>query len=216
MHFALLSQQLWEWMEQFAQQYGYLGVFFISLIGASSIIFPIPYTLVMYLLGPFLDPFLIAITGGLGSAIGELSGYIIGYYGRAIVSEERRRKIDFMLRIFNRYGPAAVFLFALTPLPDDLIFIPLGIMRYSLLKVFIPCVLGKMLMCFILATGGRLSITFIKHLLGGGGWWEAMATVVLLIVVMVAMLKIDWEKVFILYVEKREKRSRDDVGNPKE
>ncbi|MDH5390681.1 MAG: hypothetical protein OEX10_05970, partial [Candidatus Bathyarchaeota archaeon] len=58
---------LLEWMEQFALQFGYLGVFLISLVGALSIIFPIPYTLVIYLLGSVLDPLLVAVSGGLGS-----------------------------------------------------------------------------------------------------------------------------------------------------
>lgn len=192
-------------MEPFASQYGYFGVFLISLVGALSIVFPVPYTIIILGLGAILDPFLIAIAGGLGSALGEVSGYILGYYGRAIISEERQRKIEFMLKIFNHYGSAAVFLFALTPLPDDLLFIPLGIMRYKFVKAFVPSLLGKVLMCFILAMGGRLSITVIKDLFGDGGWWGIIATTVLFIVMIAVTLKVDWERVFTQYIEKREK-----------
>lgn len=192
---------LLEWMEQFALQFGYFGVFLLSLIGALSIIFPIPYTLVIYLLGSFLNPLLVAVSGGLGSALGEFSGYALGYYGRAVLSEERRRKMDYMLKIFQHYGFAGIFLFALTPLPDDLLFIPLGIMRYRFVKVFIPALLGKMLMCFILAYSGYLSIGVIKAIFGGeGGWLGVVVTSALLIIVIVVILKIDWEKVFEKYV----------------
>jgi len=194
-------------MKQFAYQYSYLGVFLVSLIGALSVVFPIPYTIIIYLLGRSLDPYIIAIAGGLGSALGELSGYILGYYGRAVVSEERKRKMDFMLRIFNRYGAAAIFVFALTPLPDDLLFIPLGIMRYKFVKAFIPTILGKTLMCFTLAMGGRLSVTIIEGFLGEGGWVEAIITTVFLILVIVIILKVDWEEVFTQYVETREKKN---------
>jgi membrane protein YqaA with SNARE-associated domain len=194
-------------MKQFAYQYSYLGVFLVSLIGALSVVFPIPYTIIIYLLGRSLDPYIIAIAGGLGSALGELSGYILGYYGRAVVSEERKRKMNFMLRIFNRYGAAAIFVFALTPLPDDLLFIPLGIMRYKFVKAFIPTILGKTLMCFTLAMGGRLSVTIIEGFLGEGGWVEAIITTVLLILVIVIILKVDWEEVFTQYVEAREKKN---------
>jgi len=163
--------QFWEWMQQFALQYGYTGVFVISVIGAISVIIPIPYTLFIYLLGAAgLDPISLALAGGLGSAVGEVSGYLIGYYGRAIVGKERQRKMDYMLKIFNRFGPVTIFIFALTPLPDDLLFIPLGIMRYKFIKVFIPAFLGKSLMCLILAYGGRLSNEFIRTLFGDGGW----------------------------------------------
>jgi len=194
-------------MKQLAYQYSYLGVFLVSLIGALSVVFPIPYTIIIYLLGRSLDPYIIAIAGGLGSAVGELSGYILGYYGRAVVSEERKRKMDFMLRIFNRYGAAAIFVFALTPLPDDLLFIPLGIMRYKFVKAFIPTFLGKTLMCFTLAMGGRLSVTIIEGFIGEGGWIETIITTVLLILVIVIILKVDWENVFTQYVETREKKN---------
>jgi hypothetical protein len=36
-----------------------------------------------------------------------------------------------------------VFLFALTPLPDDILFLPLGMMKYSFWKCIIPGWLGK-------------------------------------------------------------------------
>jgi len=191
---------LLEWMEQFALQFGYFGVFLISLIGALSIIVPIPYTLVIYLLGSFLNPFLVAVSGGLGSALGEFSGYVLGYYGRAVLSEERRRKMDYMMKVFHHYGFAAIFLFALTPLPDDLLFIPLGIMRYRFVKAFIPALLGKILMCFILAYSGYLSIGVIKVVFGESGWLGVVVTSAFLIIIIVAMLKIDWEKVFEKYV----------------
>jgi len=201
-HRKMVYLVLLEWMEQFALQFGYLGVFLISLIGALSIIFPIPYTLVIYLLGSFLNPFLIAVSGGLGSALGEFSGYVLGYYGRAVLSKDRRRKMDYMMKVFQRYGSAGIFLFALTPLPDDLLFIPLGIMRYRFVKVFIPAFLGKMLMCFILAFSGYLSIGVIKVVFGEGGWLGTIVTFALLVIIIVAMLKIDWEKVFEKHMAK--------------
>jgi len=199
--------QFWEWMYQFALQYGYAGVFVISIIGAMSIIIPIPYTLFIYLLGAFLDPILLALAGGLGSAVGEVAGYLIGYYGRAVISKERQRKMDYMLKIFNRYGSITIFLFALTPLPDDLLFIPLGIMRYRFIKVFVPAFLGKSLMCLILAYGGRLSIGFIRAVFGEGGWLGTLITTILLIAIIALMLKIDWEKVFEKYVAKEAEKS---------
>ena len=203
---TVLALSLSDWMEKLASDYGYFGIFLISFIGSVSIIIPIPYTIVLYLMGTVLDPVFIAIAGGLGSGLGETFGYLLGYFGRAIISEEKQRKIDFMLKIFRRYGSIMVFLFALTPLPDDLLFIPLGIMRYNFIKVFIPCILGKIMMGFILAMGGRLSINIIKSILGeGGGWWTTIIMLVLLALIIIVMLRVDWEKIFTQYIEKREK-----------
>ena len=189
-----------EWMEQFALQFGYLGVFIISFIGSVSVVFPVPYTIVIYLLGAVLDPFFVAVSGGLGSALGEFSGYALGYYGRTVVSEERRRKMDYMVKVFDRYGPVAIFLFALTPLPDDLLFIPLGVMRYAFWKAFIPALFGKTLMTFILAYSGQQSITIIETLFAGSGLLGTVITSALLILIIVAMIKIDWEKLFEKHV----------------
>jgi membrane protein DedA with SNARE-associated domain len=189
-----------DWMLQFAQQYGYLGVFIISFIGSVSVIFPIPYTIVIFFLGSVLDPVFVAVSGGLGAALGEFSGYTLGYYGRKVVSKERRRKMDFMVKLFNRYGPAAIFVFALTPLPDDLLFIPLGVMRYPFLKAFVPALLGKTLMTFILAYSGQHSIELIVTIFGESGWIGTLITVALLILIIVAIIKIDWEKLFEKHV----------------
>jgi membrane protein YqaA with SNARE-associated domain len=192
-----------ELLNYFAQ-FGYLGVFIISFIGSVSVIFPVPYTVVIFLLGSSLDPFLVAISGGLGAALGEFSGYVLGYYGRKIVSEKQQRKMDFMVKFFGRCGPASIFLFALTPLPDDLLFIPLGVMRYPFWKAFIPALLGKVLMTFVLAYSGQQSIEFIGAIFGESGWLGAVITAILLVIVIVAMIKLDWEKLFEKYVAKKD------------
>ncbi len=195
---------MWDWLISFAEQLGYIGVFITSLAGAMSIIIPIPYTLVILTLGTRMNPLLLTIAAGTGSAIGEFSGYALGYYGRAIISEKQQRKMDFMMRVFERYGAITIFLFALTPLPDDLLFIPLGILRYSFVKAFIPCILGKLLMCSILAYGGQFYFDLLSIIFGDSGPVGAVITsvitIVLLIILLVAMFKIDWEKIFERYV----------------
>jgi len=197
-------------------QFSYLGVFLVSFIGAVSIIVPIPYTFVILTLGmrPEWDPLLLTVAGGLGSAIGEFSGYLLGYYGRSAISEERQRKMNYMMKFFNRFGSIAIFIFALTPLPDDLLFIPLGILRYPFVRAFIPCFLGKLLMCFILAYGGQLYYNVLRLLFGEStGEAElliAVITAVTLVFILVAMFKIDWEKVFEKYVAKGSERVEGD------
>jgi membrane protein YqaA with SNARE-associated domain len=193
----------WEWLT-YLQQFGYPGVFLISLIGALSIIFPIPYTVLLYALGASLDPVLLALSSGLGAALGEISGYYAGYYGRAIISEELRRKMDFLVKIFTRYGAATIFIFALTPLPDDLLFIPLGIMRYSLPKTLVAAFLGKLLMSFVVAYSGRVSFEFITILFGDAGVISIVVSLALLGLILILMFKVDWEALFEQYFVKPE------------
>lgn len=195
---------VFEWMEPFALQFGYLGVFIISFIGSVSVIFPVPYTLAIFALGGVLDPLFVAISGGLGSALGEFSGYGLGYYGRKIVNEKTQKKMDYMVKFFDRHGPLAIFLFALTPLPDDLLFIPLGVMHYPFWRAFIPALLGKTLMTYALAYCGQQSIEFIMTIFGESGWIGTIITAALLMVVIVAMIKLDWEKIFEKHVGKED------------
>jgi membrane protein YqaA with SNARE-associated domain len=198
---------LLEWMEQFVIQFGYLGVFFISFVGTMSIIVPIPYTLVILWLSMrgAMNPLLLTIAGGIGSGIGEFSGYALGYYGRTMISKKRQRKMNYMVKVLNRYGSIVIFLFALTPLPDDLLFVPLGILRYSFIKAFIPCFLGKLLMCSILAFGGQLYYDVLLIIFGEMTWeieiLTSIITAVALILTLVAMFKIDWEKLLKKYVD---------------
>ena len=204
-------------MRDVASQFGYFGVFLISLIGTMAIIIPIPYTLVILLLGvEGWDPLLLTIAGGTGSALGEFAGYLLGYYGRRIISRDRQRKMDYFLKLFGRYSPVAIFFFALTPLPDDLLFIPLGILRYSPIKAFIPAILGKSLMCFILASFGRIYGDILSFFFGDeGSWIGTIITTVLLIVAIAALYKVDWEKVFDKYVANRGKQP-EIVSQPEE
>ena len=213
MLFWELITQASNWMEQLALQYGYAGIFFIAFIGAVSIFIPIPYTVVIFALGSHFDPILLALAAGFGSAIGEFSSYVLGAYGHKIIGKDRLRKMEFMAKVFNSWGPIAIFLFALTPLPDDLLFIPLGMMRYSIPKAFVSALSGKILMNFIVAYGGRFTNTAIRNFFGEGS--DLISTVLtaaigiaLLIIIVVVMFKLDWEKIYQKYVEKGAKKAR--------
>ena len=203
MDLGTLVAQIPEWAQWF-QHLGYFGIFLLSLVGAMSIFVPIPYTVVIFWLGASSqwDPFLLMIAGGFGAAIGELSGYILGYYGRRIISQERLRKMNYLIKAFGRYLPIAIFFFAFTPLPDDLLIIPLGILKYKLFKVFIPSLLGKLIMVFTLAHLGRIGANFILLIFGEeSGWIGSVILFVLFIVILVILFKMDWEKVLEKYVK---------------
>lgn len=201
-----------DWFEQMAVQFGYLGVFFISLVGTMAIIVPIPYTLAIFLLGKAgWDPIFLMIAGGTGSAIGELVGYLLGYYGRRLISQERQRRMDYLLKLFGSYTPVAIFLFALTPLPDDLLFIPLGLLRYSIFKAFIPALLGKYLMIYLVAYFGKIGDKILESIFGTeGSLIGSIITTVLLIAIVVALYRVDWERVLAKFFKEKTSETKVD------
>lgn len=216
MQFADVFQQLLEWMESFAVQYGYFGIFLISLIGALSIFFPVPYTVIIFTLGGLkvgeawvFEPVWIAGAAGIGSAVGEFSGYLLGLGGRRVIRGKYKKKMEFLVKVFDRFGPVVIFLFALTPLPDDLLFIPLGVLGYSIVRAFVPALIGKFCMNLIVAYSGRFSIQVLRDIFGVESDWISaligmVLAVVLLIIVFVVMFKVDWEKFFGKYVTEEE------------
>lgn len=107
--------------------------------------------------------------------------------------------MDVIMRLFERFGVPTVFIFALTPLPDDLLFIPLGVMHYNPVKTFCACLAGKFCMSLIVAYGGRYAIQLIKFFFGVESNFvsiilNAVVAVLLLIGILIVMFKLDWEK----------------------
>lgn len=109
------------------------------------------------------------------------------------------------------------FLFALTPLPDDLLFIPLGVIRYSIVRVFIPALIGKFCMNLIVAYSGRFSIHIIKNVFGVESDWITaligmILAIVLLIIVFIIMFKLDWEKYLEKYLVEKEDKTASSIS----
>jgi len=209
----LQLQDIINWMQNLSIQYGYFGIFLISLFGAMSIFFPIPYTVVIFTIGGIkvFEPVWVAVAAGIGSTVGEFSGYLIGFGGRRAISEKYQKKMDFLMKLFKKFGSVLIFLFALTPLPDDLLFIPLGVMRYGIIRALVPALIGKVLMNLIIAYSGRFSVQIIRDIFGVESDWVSaligmVLAIVLLIAVLIIMFKVDWEKYFEKYLDEKEER----------
>jgi membrane protein YqaA with SNARE-associated domain len=149
---------------------GYLGAFLSGILGTSSFmisIFP-PQVVVFLMSAPALgfNPLLVGILAGLGAGIGQYFHYYIGEGGRFLLSEKRRASMDKWEARIDKYGVLLIFLFAVTPLtPDDLIWIPLGMMEYPKLKALVSAILGKTIMLVLCAYGGYYGIDLIQKYL---------------------------------------------------
>lgn len=177
-------------------QYGYIGIFLISLISNGTIIFPVPYLIVLYGLGTsnLFNPLLVGIVSGFGATLGELTLYLLASLGRYVLPKEYRMKAEKMKLLIDKYGPIIIFIFAATPLPDDIIYPSLGFMRYNVIKVFLSCFLGKALLALLAYLAGYYSATFIESFLAGESIIVNIISILLGIIIAIIILKVDWEK----------------------
>ena len=166
----------------------------------------LPYLLVILCMGTFLNPLLVEAVGGFGATIGKTVIYMIGAVGRKFLSSERRNKLDYAKSLLGKYGALAIFFFALSPLPDDVLYVPLGIMRYNLSSFFISCLLGKIILTMIVAVGGDISKTIIHYFAEAYGFVGVFLTVLFIVVSVYVTLRLDWEKLFIKYVGKQKRK----------
>lgn len=195
-------ESLIQWLINLTTSYGYFGVFIASLLGNLLLFIPLPYLLIVFGLStPSLgfDPTILAIVSAFGASIAKLITYGIGYESRHLLGEERRRKLEFARFMISRHGMLIVFLFAATPLPDDILYIPLGIMGYSFLKFFISVLAGKIILTLIVSWGGHYSIQWLMIFFDGGGWIGVIATLIFIALSIYMTLKVDWEKLFLAF-----------------
>jgi len=145
--------------------YGYLGVFFISVLLNATIVLPAGNFLVLATMGAILpSATLVGLAGGIGAAIGELTGYAAGYSGQAIVS--RQRVYTRLKGWVERWGMLTIFVLSIAPFVFDLAGIAAGAIRFPLWKFFLACWLGRTILYLIIAWGGALGWEALLNFLG--------------------------------------------------
>lgn len=148
--------------------FGYLGVFLSSLIGSATVILPLPSFAFVVAAGAVLNPFAVGVLSGLGAAIGELSGYGIGFVAQRTGKKFKPLAtqagwIQRLRKWFqHKLGFLVIVVFAATPLPDDIIGIFCGLIRYDVKKFFAAALIGKTALGLFLAYSGF----GFAHLLG--------------------------------------------------
>lgn len=150
------------------QQWGYLGVFIISIITSASFFFiPFPMAPLVFILGGMLNPLILAIIVAVGSTIGSSVKYLIGLGGKEILEKKYSKELRRIRNAFEKYNFFMwIIAVTLTPFPDDPVIIFCGIVKYDFKKYFFAMLIGRLIMNFILAYAGYYSIDTILKILG--------------------------------------------------
>ena len=120
---------------------GYLGVFIACFAATSRILLPAPGILVVIQYAQLLNPLLVVLVGGVGTALGEMGGYVLGRSGNDIVRVDTTSKV---FLFFKKHPKTMVFLFSLIPFPVfDVVGIGAGMTKMSPISFWLSCLLGK-------------------------------------------------------------------------
>lgn len=151
------------WFEDFLrsfQQYGYIGAFFISILGGATIIIPVPMLAVVFALGGVMKyPVLVGVAAGLGETVGALTIYMTGYGGGTPFYGSSHGKIQAaysrLMGWMKRRGTLALFILSAIINP---FFYPAalaaGALRFGMLRYCIVCWAGKTIKCISIAYAG--------------------------------------------------------------
>jgi membrane protein YqaA with SNARE-associated domain len=144
-------------------EYGLLAypiLFVMQGLVSATIFLPAPGVALAAAAGTFLDPLWVGIVAGLGSATGELSGYLLGYYGRRAVPTDTSRLWRLAERGFRHWGFVALIGLALVPNPAfDALGILAGSLRYPLGRFWLATAAGKIIkFCSISYLGSLFSL----------------------------------------------------------
>jgi len=143
-------------------KYGYPGIFILSIFANGTIFLPAPGVLFVFAMGAIFNPVGVAFASGLGAAIGELTGYLAGFSGQAIVEgSERYEMILKWMKTHPRLNDLAIFFLALIPNPlFDLAGIAAGTLKMPVIRFLIVVAAGKILKMLIFAYAGASSINW--------------------------------------------------------
>ena len=142
---------LWE-IFPFAPEVGYIGLALVSFIGSLIPFVPVPSFILLATMsvGEQFDLHILALISAFTATIAKQIIFYASYGGRRMISEKTKKRMRPFQKLVKRYGGAAAFVAAATPIPDDMVYIPLGLAKYNPKRFFIATLSGKIVLCYII------------------------------------------------------------------
>ncbi len=187
----------------FASEVGYLALSLVSFFGSLIPFVPIPFFVILATMavGEQFNIHILAIVGAVAATFAKMIIFYVSYGGGRILSEKTRKRMKPFQRLVKKYGAAAAFVAAATPIPDDLIYIPLGLAKYNPRRFFIATLTGKIVLSYIIVIIAHyVGLSILDPLLINV---ESTSTIylgmivfgVILTVIVILLLRLDWEKI---------------------
>ncbi len=190
-------------MFPFTPEVGYLGLTIVSFFGSLIPFVPIPsFVLVATMaVGEQFDIHALVLIAALTSTAAKQIIFYVSYGGRKIISEKTKKRMKPFQKLVKRYGGSAAFVAAATPIPDDLVYIPLGLAKYNPKRFFVATLLGKIVLYYV--------IVLISHYTGLSLLEPVLQDIedpllvyvgiiilgVAMTIVIVLLLRLNWERI---------------------
>ena len=193
---------LWD-IFPFAPEVGYIGLALVSFIGSLIPFVPVPSFILLATMsvGEQFDLHILALVSAFTATIAKQIIFYASYGGRRMISEKTKKRMKPFQKLVKRYGGTAAFVAAATPIPDDIVYIPLGLSKYSPKKFFVATLLGKLVLCYVLVLISHyMGLSILEPVLADIDdplpvyigiiiFAAAMTAVVILV------LRLDWERI---------------------
>jgi membrane protein YqaA with SNARE-associated domain len=147
------------------ENYGYIGIFLISIAANATIIIPIPGVAFATAMGAIFNPIGVALAAGIGAALGELTGYMAGFVGQVVIEHsDLYESLTEWMRKHQTLSYGAIFLLAFIPNPlFDLAGMASGALKMPVWKFLLACASGKILKMLAFAYAGYYSINWLTR-----------------------------------------------------
>ncbi len=182
---------------------GYLGLSLVSFFGSLIPFVPLPSFLLLATMsiGDQFDIHILAILAAITATAAKQIIFFVSYGGRRIMNERTRIRMKPFERLVKRYGAAAAFIAAATPIPDDLVYIPLGLAKYNPKRFFIATLAGKIVLSYSVILIARfLGLSYLDPLLQEiedpiGIYVGIVIFGIAMTIIIILMLQLNWAKV---------------------
>ena len=199
MDYAAFSEALFP----FASEVGYLALTLVSFFGSLIPFIPLPSFVVLATMavGDQFNVHILAIISAVAATLAKQIIFYVSYGGGRIISEKTRKRMKPFERLVKRYGAGAAFIAAATPIPDDLVYIPLGLAKYNPRRFFVATLAGKFVLSYVIVlTAHFVGISLLDPLLEN---IEDVGTIYIgifvfassLTAMIILLLRLDWERI---------------------
>ena len=193
---------LWE-LFPFTPEVGYLGLTIVSFFGSLVPFVPIPsFVLVATMaVGDQFDIHALALIAAVTSTVAKQIIFYVSYGGRKIISEKTKKRMKPFQKLVKRYGGSAAFVAAATPIPDDLVYIPLGLAKYNPKRFFIATLLGKLVLFYVIVVISHyMGLSLLEPILQDiedplPVYVGIIALAIAMSVIVILLLRLNWEKI---------------------